>query len=91
MDQRRERVEHADAHVAALEADRVGHGVAIDGRPGDRGVDQPDIDAGQTGLPGDRPLGLQQRLALDSLDELVQLLLRDGRVRLAGAPGCGWS
>ena len=82
MDERREGVEDADAHVAALEADGVGDRVAVDGGARDRGVDQAHVDAGQTGLPGDGPLGLQERLALDALDELVQLLLRDGRVRL---------
>ena len=66
VDERRERVEDPDLDVAALEPDRVGERVAVDGRAGHGGVDEPDVDVGQPGLPGDRPLGLAQRLALDA-------------------------
>ena len=69
VDERRERVEDADLHVPALEADRVRHGVAVDAGRGDRRMDQPDVDVGQARLPGDRPLGLAQRLALDAVDQ----------------------
>ncbi len=51
VDERRERVEDADLHVAALEADRVGHRVAVDAGRGDRGVDEPDVDVGQARSP----------------------------------------
>ena len=37
---------------------------------------------GQAGLPGDRPLGLAQRLALDVVDELLELVLGDRLVGL---------
>ena len=73
MDERRERVEDPDLDVAALEADRVGERVAVDRGAGDRRVDEPDVDVGQAGLPGDRPLGLAERLALDAVDELLEL------------------
>ena len=73
VNQRRKRIEDADAHVAAVEADRVGDRVAVDRRAGDRRVDEADVDVGQAGLPGDRPLRLTQRLALDRLDERVEL------------------
>ena len=76
VDERRERVEDADLDVAALEADRVGQRVAVDRGAGDRGVDEPDVDVGQAGLPGDRPLGLVERLALDAVDELLELAPR---------------
>ena len=69
VDQRRERVEDADPHVAALEADRVRDRVAVDGGAGDRRVDEPDVDVGQARLPGDRPLGVAHRLALDAVDQ----------------------
>ena len=81
MDERRERIEDADLDVAALEADRVGQRVAVDRGAGDRGVDQPDVDVRQPGLPGDRALGLVERLALDDVDELLELGLGD---RLVG-------
>ena len=87
VDQRRERVEDADAHVAALEADRVGDRVAVDGGAGHGGVDEPDVDVRQAGLPGDGPLGLVHRLALDAVDELLQLRVADGAGRGACAPG----
>ena len=48
---------------------------------GHGGVDQPDVDMGQTGLPGDGPLRLAQRLLLDGVDELLELGLGD---RLVG-------
>ena len=76
VDQRRERVEDADLHVPALEPDRVGQRVAVDRGARDRRVDEPDVDVGQAGLPGDRPLGLAQRLALDAVDELLELAPR---------------
>ena len=82
MDQRRERVEDRDPDVAALEADRVRHRVAVDPGPDDRGVDEPHVDALQARLPGDRPLGLAHRLALDALDELAELGLGDRHVGL---------
>ena len=82
MDERRERVEDPDLDVAALEADRVGQRVAVDRGAGDRGVDEPDVDVGQAGLPGDRPLGLAERLALDAVDELLELGLGDRLVGL---------
>ena len=66
VDERRERVEDPDLHVAALEPDRVRERVAVDRRPDDRRVDEPDVDVRQAGLPRDRPLGLAQRLALDA-------------------------
>ena len=49
---------------------------------GDRRVDQPDVDVRQPGLPGDRPLGLAERLALDAVDEPLELGLRDRGVGL---------
>ena len=82
MDERGERVEDPDLHVAALEPDRVRERVAVDRRPDDRRVDEPDVDVRQAGLPGDRALGLAQRLALDDVDELLELGLGD---RLVGA------
>ena len=45
MDERRERVEDRDPDVATLEPDRVGDRVAVDPRPDDRRVDEPDVDA----------------------------------------------
>ena len=81
MDQRGERVEDPDLHVAALEADRVRDGVAVDAGRGHRGVDQPDVDVGQAGLPGDRPLGLAQGRLLDHVDQLLELGLGDRLVR----------
>ncbi len=82
VDQRRERVEDPDLDVAALEADRVGQRVAVDRGAGHRGVDEPDVDVRQPGLPGDRPLGLVERLALDDVDELLELGLGDRLVGL---------
>ena len=82
MDERGERVEDPDLHVAALEPDRVRQRVAVDRRPDDRRVDEPDVDVRQAGLPGDRALGLAQRLALDDVDQLLELRLGD---RLVGA------
>ncbi len=81
MDERSEGVEDPDLDVPALEADRVGHRVAVDAGRGDRGVDEPDVDVGQAGLPGDRPLGLAQGLLLDAVDQLLELGLGD---RLVG-------
>ena len=75
VDQRRERVEDPDLDVPALEADRVGQRVAVDRGAGDRGVDQPDVDMRQAGLPGDRPFRLLERLALDDVDQLLELAL----------------
>ena len=89
MHERRERVEDADLDVAALEADRIGQRVAVDAGPGDRGVDQPDVDVGQAGLPGDRSLGLAERLALHGVDEPLELGLRDRRVGLLALLGVG--
>ena len=57
-------------------------GVAVDRGAGDGGVDEPDVDLGQAGLPGDRPLGLAQRLALHAVDELLELRLADRLLRL---------
>src|SRR4029079_10743336 len=81
VDEWRERVEDPDLDVAALEADRIGQRVAVDRGARDGGVDQPDVDVRQACLPGGRPLGLVQRLALDGVDELLELGLRD---RLVG-------
>ena len=81
MDQRRERVEDPDLDVAALEADRVRQRVAVDRGPGDGRVHEPDVDVRQPGLPGDRPLGLAEGLALDAVDQLLELGLDD---RLVG-------
>ena len=81
MDERGERVEDPDLHVAALEPDRVRQGVAVDRRADDRRVDEPDVDVRQAGLPGDRALGLAERLALDRVDQLLELGLGD---RLVG-------
>ncbi len=81
VDQRCERVEHADADVAALEAHRVVDRVPVDGRTHDGGMDQAHVHGWQTRLPGDGPFRFQQRLALDALDEPIELGLRDGRVR----------
>ena len=75
MDERGERVEDPDLDVATLEADRVRQRVAVDRRAGHRRVDEPDVDVRQPGLPGDRPLGLAERLALDDVDELLELAL----------------
>ena len=57
--------------------------VAVDLGAGHRGVDQPHVHLRQARLPGDRPLGLAQRLALDAVDQLLQLGVGDRRV---GAP-----
>ena len=73
MDQWRERVEDPDLDMATLEPDRVREGVAVDRRRRHRRVDEPDIDVRQPGLPGDRPLGLAERLALDAVDQLLEL------------------
>ena len=81
VDERRERVEDADLDVPALEADRVRQRRSRRCCAGHGGVDEPDVDMGQTGLPGDRPLGLAERLALDAVDELLELGLGD---RLVG-------
>src|SRR5439155_12345289 len=66
-----------DLHVASLEADRVRQRVAVDRRADDRGVDEPDVHVRQAGLPGDRPRGLPERLALDRVDQALELRLRD--------------
>ena len=89
VDERRERVEDADLDVAALEADRVGQRVAVDRGAGHRRVDEPDVDVRQPGLPGDRALGLAERLALDDVDELLELGLGDRLVRLLALLACG--
>ena len=89
VDQRRERVEDPDLHVAALEPDRVRQRVAVDRGAGDRRVDEADVDVGQARLPGDRPLGLAQRLALDVVDELLELGLGDRLVGLLALLGVG--
>src|SRR4029079_19325133 len=81
MNERREGVEDPDLDVAALEADRAPQRVAVDRRGDDRRVDEPDIDVRQAGLPRDRPLGLAERLALDRVDQLLELRLRDRLVR----------
>jgi len=73
MDQRRKRVEHADADMTAVEPDGVSDGVAVDRRAGHRGMDEPDVDIGQARLPRDGALGLAQCFFLDALDERVQL------------------
>ena len=82
VDERSERVEDPDLDVAALEADRVGQRVAVDRGAGDRGMDEPDVDVRQPGLPGDRPLRLVERLALDDVDEPLELGLGDRLVGL---------
>ena len=82
VDQRREGVEDPDLDVATLEADRVGQRVAVDRGARDRGVHETDVDVGQPGLPGDRPLGLVERLALDDVDEALELGLGDRLVGL---------
>ncbi len=76
MDERREGVEDPDPHVAALEPDGVRDRVAVDARAGDRRVDEPDVDVRQAGLPSDRPLGLDERLALHPVDQPLELLRR---------------
>ncbi len=81
MHQRRERVEDADLHVPAAESDGVGDGVAVDLRARYRGVDEPDVDLRQARLPRDRPFGLAKSLLLDSVDQLLELLIGDGAVR----------
>ena len=80
VNERREGVEDADPDVAALEADRVRDRVAVDLGAGDGRVDQPHVHLRQAGLPGDRPLGRAQRLALDAVDQLLQLGVGDRRV-----------
>ena len=50
MDERGERVEDPDLDVASLEPDRVRQGVAVDRRPDDRGMDEPDVDVRQARL-----------------------------------------
>ena len=76
VDERRERVEDPDLDVAALEADRVGQRVAVDRGAGDGRMDEPDVDVRQARLPGDRPFRLVERLALDDVDELLELAPR---------------
>ena len=73
MDQRRKRVEDADAHVTAVEADRIGHRVAVDRGAGDRGMDEADVDVGQARLPRHGSFRLAQRVLLDRRDERVEL------------------
>jgi hypothetical protein len=82
MDQRRERIEDARAHVAPPEPDRVGDRIAVDRGARDRRVDQPDVHVGQAGLPRDRPFRLAKRLALDALDQLLELGIGDRLVRM---------
>ena len=83
MHERREGVEDADLHVPALEADRVGQGVAVDRGGGDGGVHEPDVHVRQAGLPRDCPLGLAQRLALDAVDQFLELRLGDRKIWFA--------
>jgi hypothetical protein len=68
--------------VPALEADRVGQRVAVDRGAGDGRVDEPDVDVGQPGLPGDGPLRLVECLTLNGVDELLELGFGDRRVGL---------
>src|SRR4249919_2264062 len=82
MNEWRERVEDPDLDVATLEADRVGQRVAVDRGSGHGRVDEPDVDVRQPGLPRDRALRLMERLALDDVDELLELALGD---RLVGS------
>ena len=82
VNERRERVEDPDLDVAALEADGIGQRVAVDRGAGHRRMDEPDIDLRQTRLPGDRALCLHQRLALDGIDESLELGLGDRLVGL---------
>ena len=77
----------ADLDVAALEPDRVRQPVAVDRRADDRAVDEPDVDVRQAGLPGDRPLGLLERLALDAVDELDELGVGDRELGLLALLG----
>ena len=51
--------------------------VAVDRGADDRAVDEPHVDLRQAGLPGDRALGLVERLALDGVDELHELGVAD--------------
>jgi hypothetical protein len=83
VNERSEGIEDADLHVPSLEADRIRERVSVDGGARHRGMDEADVDLRQTGLPRDRPLCLSQGLALDRVDELLELGLRDRLVGLA--------
>jgi hypothetical protein len=65
MDERREGIEHADAHMAAMKADRIRDRVAIDGGAGHSGVDESDVNLGQARFPRHGSLRLAQRVLLD--------------------------
>ena len=78
--QRRIGVEDRDAQVPALEADRVGDGVAVDAGCRDAGVDEAHVDVGQARLPGDGALGLGRGVGLDLLEQPLQLGVRDRAV-----------
>ena len=67
----------------------IGQGVAVDRGAGHGGVDEPDVDVRQARLPGDRPLRLLERLALDDVDQLLELALGDRLVGLLALLGVG--
>ena len=81
MDERGEGIEDPDLDVPALEADGIGQGIAVDRGADDRGMDEPDVDVRQPGLPRDRSLGLAEGVPLDA------------RRSASGAPASviGWS
>src|SRR5215472_1964103 len=85
---RRERIEHRDLQVAALEADGVGDGIAVDADLGDRRMDQPDLAHLAVGsLELQQVLSLAQGSFLDQLQHVAQLGLADSLDR--PLPGIG--
>ncbi len=58
---------------------------------GDGRVDQLDVDVGQAGLPGDGPFRVAHGLALDAVDQRLELLVGDRLVRPLALLGVRWS
>ena len=81
MNERRKRVEDPDLHVPALEPDWVRQRVAVDRRTDDGRVDEADIDVRQARLPRDRSFGFTKGLALDEVDQLLELAFADRLIR----------
>ncbi len=63
--------------------------VAVDRRAHDGAVDQAHVDVREARLPGDRALGLLERLALDAVDELDELGVVDRGLGLLALLGEG--
>src|SRR5215212_7659982 len=82
VDQRRERIERAEADVAALETDGVSYRVSVDGRARHRRVHQPDVDVPQARFPRNRTLRFAQRIAFDAFEHALELDVGDWLIRL---------